>query len=225
MCLVFLVLISIEQLEIAGLFVLCKTSTFFVGENFVPTHTPELFPSVCKSFSSFLEFWFSFCWVFGPPNPWLASILSLLAEIYKAGDIKLTLQFEIEKLLGEINVKIEDIRPTDLLRKRKEENVKRELEAKQAHDTEVIMKSISKRFYLLICWFLLKLGGIVFLFFFYQCVLTRTLRKRPNCSHVSMKKSSIMLGWCPSEPKKGRNSFCVVREYTLLVRDADNCTT
>jgi len=84
--------------------------------------------------------------IFEPPNPWLMSVLSLLAEIYQAGKIKLTLQFEIEKLLCEIGLKLEDIRPTDLLRKRKEENEKRKIEAKQAQETDEIMNSIHRGF-------------------------------------------------------------------------------
>jgi len=84
--------------------------------------------------------------VFEPPNPWLMGVLSLLAEIYQQGEIKLTLQFEIEKLLGEIGIKLDEIRPTDLLRKRKEENEKKKLEAKQAAETDEIMNSIHHRF-------------------------------------------------------------------------------
>ncbi|WBW71015.1 CCR4-Not complex scaffold subunit 1 [Schizosaccharomyces osmophilus] len=54
--------------------------------------------------------------VFKPPNPWLMGILRLLVELYQFADFRLNMKFEIELLLQNINVKIEEIEPSELYR-------------------------------------------------------------------------------------------------------------
>lgn len=42
--------------------------------------------------------------VFKPPNPWLMSIVSIMAEIYAMPDLKLNLKFEIEMLTKQLSL-------------------------------------------------------------------------------------------------------------------------
>ena len=44
--------------------------------------------------------------VFSPPNPWLMSIMKLLAELYHYANLKLNLKFEIEVLCKKLNLDI-----------------------------------------------------------------------------------------------------------------------
>jgi CCR4-NOT transcription complex subunit 1 len=56
--------------------------------------------------------------VFTPPNPWLMAVLSLLAELYHFADLRLNLKFEIEVLCKSLNVDLDKLEPTTLLRER-----------------------------------------------------------------------------------------------------------
>jgi CCR4-NOT transcription complex subunit 1 len=47
--------------------------------------------------------------VFRPPNPWLMSLVSLLAEIYRVAEIKLNLKFEIEVLFNKLGISLKDV--------------------------------------------------------------------------------------------------------------------
>ncbi|KAL2315151.1 CCR4-Not complex subunit Not1 [Schizosaccharomyces pombe] len=54
--------------------------------------------------------------IFKPPNPWLMGILKLLVELYQFADFRLNLKFEIELLLNNLNVKMDDIEPSEMYR-------------------------------------------------------------------------------------------------------------
>ncbi|TFK25059.1 CCR4-Not complex component [Coprinopsis marcescibilis] len=56
--------------------------------------------------------------VFKPPNPWLMAVLSLLVELYHFADLKLNLKFEIEVLCKGLNIELDAIEPTTILRNR-----------------------------------------------------------------------------------------------------------
>lgn len=49
--------------------------------------------------------------VFKPPNPWVQSILALVAEIYAQDKLKLNLKFEIELLFRNMGIQARSIRP------------------------------------------------------------------------------------------------------------------
>ncbi|KAJ8507174.1 hypothetical protein ONZ45_g10423 [Pleurotus djamor] len=56
--------------------------------------------------------------VFKPPNPWLIGVLGLLAELYQYADMKLNLKFEIEVLCQALNVTLDSVEPTHIIRNR-----------------------------------------------------------------------------------------------------------
>ncbi|KAF7440940.1 hypothetical protein PC9H_001289 [Pleurotus ostreatus] len=56
--------------------------------------------------------------VFKPPNPWLMGVLGLLAELYQYADMKLNLKFEIEVLCQALNVALDSVEPTSIIRNR-----------------------------------------------------------------------------------------------------------
>ncbi|KAI9030832.1 CCR4-Not complex component, Not1-domain-containing protein [Phycomyces nitens] len=56
--------------------------------------------------------------IFKPPNPWLMSILKLLAELYWSDNLKLNLKFEIELLYKALNIDLEKTEPSSILLKR-----------------------------------------------------------------------------------------------------------
>ncbi|KAK9916879.1 hypothetical protein WJX75_008268 [Coccomyxa subellipsoidea] len=53
--------------------------------------------------------------VFKPPNPWVQSILALVAEIYAQDKLKLNLKFEIELLFRNMGIQISDAKPSSTL--------------------------------------------------------------------------------------------------------------
>jgi CCR4-NOT transcription complex subunit 1 len=59
--------------------------------------------------------------VFKPPNPWLMAVLSLLVELYHFADLKLNLKFEIEVLCKGLNIDLDTIEPSTVLRSRPQE--------------------------------------------------------------------------------------------------------
>ncbi|CAO3600262.1 unnamed protein product [Absidia cylindrospora] len=59
--------------------------------------------------------------VFKPPNPWLMSILKLLAELYWTDKLRLNMKFEIEILFDNLKLDLNEIEPTLLLQKRQEQ--------------------------------------------------------------------------------------------------------
>lgn len=54
--------------------------------------------------------------VFHPPNPWMVAILALLVEFYHYAELRLNLKFEIEVLFSRLDVVIESIEPSNILR-------------------------------------------------------------------------------------------------------------
>jgi CCR4-NOT transcription complex subunit 1 len=54
--------------------------------------------------------------VFHPPNPWMLAVIRLLVEFYHFAELRLNLKFEIEVLLSKLDIKLESIEPSDLLR-------------------------------------------------------------------------------------------------------------
>ncbi|CAO3654186.1 unnamed protein product [Cunninghamella echinulata] len=55
--------------------------------------------------------------VFKPPNPWLMSLLKLLAELYWTEKLRLNLKFEIELLFDALELNLNEIEPTSILEK------------------------------------------------------------------------------------------------------------
>ncbi|PCH38713.1 Not1-domain-containing protein [Wolfiporia cocos MD-104 SS10] len=56
--------------------------------------------------------------VFKPPNPWLMAVISLLAELYRYAEMKSLLKFEIELLCKALDINLDAIQPTTILRNR-----------------------------------------------------------------------------------------------------------
>ncbi|XP_068115836.1 CCR4-NOT transcription complex subunit 1-like [Hyperolius riggenbachi] len=56
--------------------------------------------------------------VFWPPNPWTMGILNVLAELHGERDVDPQLKFQIEHLCGFLSIKISDLQPSSLLKKR-----------------------------------------------------------------------------------------------------------
>ena len=54
--------------------------------------------------------------VFHLPNPWLNAVLALLAEFYRYAELRLNLKFEIEVLFSKLEVSLESLTPSELLR-------------------------------------------------------------------------------------------------------------
>jgi len=68
--------------------------------------------------------------IFQWPNPWLTGILALLAELYNTPQLKLTLQFEIEKLFTGLGVEVKKVQPTNIINRRKLENMAAQIQDK-----------------------------------------------------------------------------------------------
>ncbi|KAF9070373.1 Not1-domain-containing protein [Rhodocollybia butyracea] len=56
--------------------------------------------------------------VFKPPNPWLMGVMSLLAELYFFADVKLKYKFEIEVLCTSLDINLDAIEASTILRTR-----------------------------------------------------------------------------------------------------------
>jgi CCR4-NOT transcription complex subunit 1 len=56
--------------------------------------------------------------VFKPPNPWLMAVISLLAELYHFAELKLNLKFEIEVLCKGLDIDLDAVEATAVLRNR-----------------------------------------------------------------------------------------------------------
>ncbi|KAI0371786.1 Not1-domain-containing protein [Pilatotrama ljubarskyi] len=56
--------------------------------------------------------------VFRPPNPWLMAVISLLTELYHFAELKLNLKFEIEMLCKALDVDLDVVQATTILRNR-----------------------------------------------------------------------------------------------------------
>ncbi|KAH9946365.1 Not1-domain-containing protein [Epithele typhae] len=56
--------------------------------------------------------------VFLPPNPWLMAVISLLTELYHFAELKLNLKFEIEMLCKALDVGLDAVQATTILRNR-----------------------------------------------------------------------------------------------------------
>lgn len=60
--------------------------------------------------------------IFRPPNPWLMAVVSLLAELYHHAELKLNLKFEIEVLCKALDINLDSIEATRVIRSRPTEN-------------------------------------------------------------------------------------------------------
>ena len=56
--------------------------------------------------------------VFKPPNPWLMAVISLLVELYHFAELKLNLKFEIEVLCKGLELDLDQVEATTVLRNR-----------------------------------------------------------------------------------------------------------
>ncbi len=56
--------------------------------------------------------------VFNAPNPWLMAVISLLAELYHFADLKLNPKFEIEILCKALQIDLDTVEATSILRNR-----------------------------------------------------------------------------------------------------------
>ncbi|BEJ18074.1 hypothetical protein CspHIS471_0703510 [Cutaneotrichosporon sp. HIS471] len=54
--------------------------------------------------------------VFRQPNPWFVAIIRVLVEMYHYGDLKLNMKFEIEVLFGKLDIQLESVAPSEVLR-------------------------------------------------------------------------------------------------------------
>jgi len=70
-------------------------------------------PFVCKTLEPCIK-----STVFKPPNPWLMAVISLLAELYHYAELKLNLKFEIEVLCKALDIDLDSIEATTILRNR-----------------------------------------------------------------------------------------------------------
>ncbi|KAG6874320.1 hypothetical protein C0995_001545 [Termitomyces sp. Mi166 len=70
-------------------------------------------PFVCKTLEPSVK-----SKVFRPPNPWLMAVISLLAELYHFAELKLNLKFEIEVLCKALDIDLDTVEATTILRNR-----------------------------------------------------------------------------------------------------------
>ncbi|KAF8078158.1 Not1-domain-containing protein [Lyophyllum atratum] len=70
-------------------------------------------PFVCKTLEPCVK-----SKVFKPPNPWLMAVISLLAELYHFAELKLNLKFEIEVLCKALEIDLDTVEATTILRNR-----------------------------------------------------------------------------------------------------------
>lgn len=70
-------------------------------------------PFVCKTLEPCVR-----STVFKPPNPWLMAVISLLAELYHFGELKLNPKFDIEILCKSLKIDLDSVEPTTILRNR-----------------------------------------------------------------------------------------------------------
>ncbi|KAG5645053.1 hypothetical protein DXG03_007232, partial [Asterophora parasitica] len=70
-------------------------------------------PFVCKTLEPCVK-----SKVFRPPNPWLMAVISLLAELYHFAELKLNLKFEIEVLCKALEIDLDTVEVTTILRNR-----------------------------------------------------------------------------------------------------------
>ncbi|KAG6820801.1 hypothetical protein H0H93_011566, partial [Arthromyces matolae] len=70
-------------------------------------------PFVCKTLEPCVK-----SKVFKPPNPWLMAVISLLAELYHFAELKLNLKFEIEVLCKALDIDLDTVEVTTILRHR-----------------------------------------------------------------------------------------------------------
>ena len=61
--------------------------------------------------------------VFRPPNPWLMAVIGLLAELYSFAELKLNLKFDIEILCKSLQIDLDTVEPTTILRNRPLDNL------------------------------------------------------------------------------------------------------
>lgn len=56
--------------------------------------------------------------IFKPPSPWVMGILRVMIELYQFADLKLNLKFEIEVLCNSLDVEMESLEPSTVIRDR-----------------------------------------------------------------------------------------------------------
>ncbi|RSH85805.1 uncharacterized protein EHS24_003985 [Apiotrichum porosum] len=54
--------------------------------------------------------------VFHIPNPWFLAVIRVLVELYHFGDLKLNMKFEIEVLFSKLEIQLESVEPSDIIR-------------------------------------------------------------------------------------------------------------
>jgi CCR4-NOT transcription complex subunit 1 len=54
--------------------------------------------------------------VFHIPNPWFLAVIRVLVELYHYGDLKLNMKFEIEVLFSKLELQLESVEPSDIVR-------------------------------------------------------------------------------------------------------------
>lgn len=54
--------------------------------------------------------------IFHIPNPWFLSVIRVLVELYHYGDLKLNMKFEIEVLFSKLEIQLESVEPSEIVR-------------------------------------------------------------------------------------------------------------
>ena len=82
-------------------------------EGYTKNRLPVAIPFVCKTLEPCAR-----SKVFRPPNPWLMAVISLLAELYHHAELKLNLKFEIEVLCKALDINLDSVEATQVIRSR-----------------------------------------------------------------------------------------------------------
>nr|CAB3232164.1 CCR4-NOT transcription complex subunit 1 [Phallusia mammillata] len=78
--------------------------------------------------------------VFKPPNPWTDAIMSALVELHMEQDLKLNLKFEVEVLCKNLQIEINDIKPSYYLR---DPDVKLKIECQLSNKKDISLPNKS----------------------------------------------------------------------------------
>lgn len=87
-------------------------------EGYASSRLPVAIPFVCKTLEPCAR-----SKVFRPPNPWLMALISLLAELYHHAELKLNLKFEIEVLCKALDINLDSVEATQIIRLRPREGI------------------------------------------------------------------------------------------------------
>lgn len=80
-------------------------------ESYHKEKLPFTIPIVCKVLTHSKD-----SEIFKHPNPWTLGLLKVLVELYKYGNLKLNLRFEIEVLFNSLNLNLNHIEPSTVIR-------------------------------------------------------------------------------------------------------------